>query len=154
MLFSMDILKKLCIANSHPGLLIRVLLRMPPSEVAIRSQTSLESLVPTLCIIFGQFGFHCLRLGCFTVRLQEWFSAGLSALVRRQYHYHCLIFRAVAFHHCAGMAECHATTTPVDTHAKLSATACASVSDPSDYRSIVGALQYLTLTRPDLSYAV
>jgi hypothetical protein len=54
----------------------------------------------------------------------------------------------------AGMAECHATTTPVDTHAKLSATVGASVSDPSDYHSIVGALQYLTLTRPDLSYAV
>jgi hypothetical protein len=53
-----------------------------------------------------------------------------------------------------GMAECHATTTPIDTRAKLSATAGALVSDPSDYRSIVGALQYLTLTRPDLSYAV
>jgi hypothetical protein len=52
------------------------------------------------------------------------------------------------------MAECHATTTPIDTRAKLSATAGAPVSDPSDYHSIVGALQYLTLTRPDLSYAV
>jgi hypothetical protein len=52
------------------------------------------------------------------------------------------------------MAECHATTTPVDTRAKLSATAGALVGDPSDYRSIVGALQYLTLTRPDLSYVV
>jgi hypothetical protein len=55
---------------------------------------------------------------------------------------------------CAGMAKCHATTTPVDTRAKLSATAGALVSDLSDYHSIVDALQYLTLTRPDLSYAV
>ena len=55
---------------------------------------------------------------------------------------------------CAGMAECHSTTTPVDTHAKLFATAGAPVADPSAYRSLAGALQYLTLTRPDLAYAV
>jgi hypothetical protein len=56
----------------------------------------------------------------------------------------------------AGMAECHSTATPVDTQAKLSATAGdpLSSSDSSDYRSLVGALQYLTLTRPDLAYAV
>nr|XP_015639159.1 uncharacterized protein LOC107281082 [Oryza sativa Japonica Group] len=54
----------------------------------------------------------------------------------------------------AGMAECHSTSTPVDTHAKLSATDGLPVADPSAYRSIAGALQYLTLTRPDLAYAV
>jgi hypothetical protein len=54
------------------------------------------------------------------------------------------------------MAECHSTATPVDTQAKLSATAGdpLSSSDSSDYRSLVGALQYLTLTRPDLAYAI
>ncbi|XP_066358398.1 uncharacterized mitochondrial protein AtMg00810-like [Miscanthus floridulus] len=51
------------------------------------------------------------------------------------------------------MAECHSTTTPVDIHAKLSATAGAPVADPSAYRSLAGALQY-TLTRPDLAFAV
>nr|XP_051211395.1 uncharacterized mitochondrial protein AtMg00810-like [Lolium perenne] len=44
--------------------------------------------------------------------------------------------------------------TPVNTKAKLSATDGTSVSDASSYRSIVGALQYLTLTRPELQYAV
>ena len=52
------------------------------------------------------------------------------------------------------MAECHSTTTPVDTHAKLSATTGAPVAHPSTYRSLAGALQYLTLTHPDLAYAV
>ena len=28
------------------------------------------------------------------------------------------------------------------------------VSDPTDFRSLAGALQYLTFTRPDISYAV
>jgi hypothetical protein len=56
----------------------------------------------------------------------------------------------------AGTAECHSTATPVDTQAKLSASdgAPLSTSDSSDYMSLVGALQYLTLTRPDLAYAV
>jgi hypothetical protein len=44
----------------------------------------------------------------------------------------------------AGMSECHSTATPVDTQAKLSASVGAplSASDSSDYRSLVGALQY------------
>jgi len=54
----------------------------------------------------------------------------------------------------AGMAECHPTATPVDTRAKLSATDGAPVADATAYRSLAGALQYLTLTRPDLAYAV
>ena len=53
-----------------------------------------------------------------------------------------------------GMAECHSTATPVDTRAKLSATDSAPIEDATQYRSLVGALQYLTLTRPDIAYAV
>jgi hypothetical protein len=44
--------------------------------------------------------------------------------------------------------------TPVDTQPKLSATDGAPVADATQYRSLAGALQYLTLTRPDLAYAV
>ena len=44
--------------------------------------------------------------------------------------------------------------TPMDTHSKLSAADGTSVSDPTHYRSIAGALQYLTFTRPDIAYAV
>ena len=54
----------------------------------------------------------------------------------------------------AGMSDCHSTTTPVDCKSKLSASDGAPVADPSEYRSIAGALQYLTLTRPDIAYAV
>ena len=54
----------------------------------------------------------------------------------------------------AGMAECHSTATPIGTHAKLSATDGTPVADATQYRSLAGALQYLTLTRPDLAYAV
>jgi len=52
------------------------------------------------------------------------------------------------------MSECHSTMTPVDCKSKLSATDGPPVADPSEYRSIASALQYLTLTQPDLAYAV
>jgi len=56
----------------------------------------------------------------------------------------------------AGMADCKPCSTPVDTNPKLPS----SEGDPlpadvaSDYRSLAGALQYLTFTRPDIAYAV
>ena len=56
----------------------------------------------------------------------------------------------------AGMADCRPSDTPIDTAGKLSGAAGSPLSsaDASDYRSMVGALQYLTMTRPDLKYAV
>jgi len=50
--------------------------------------------------------------------------------------------------------ECHSTATHVDTRAKLSATDGDPVEDASQYRNLTGALRYLTLTRPDIAYAV
>jgi hypothetical protein len=54
----------------------------------------------------------------------------------------------------AGMVHCKPAATPIDTKAKLSSSSGAAVRDPSEYRSIAGALQYLTITRPDIAYAV
>ncbi|KAJ9547690.1 hypothetical protein OSB04_020233 [Centaurea solstitialis] len=54
----------------------------------------------------------------------------------------------------ANMSACNPTTTPVDPTSKLSATSGPPVKDPTLYRSLAGALQYLTFTRPDISYAV
>ncbi|CAN6685630.1 unnamed protein product [Malus baccata var. baccata] len=50
------------------------------------------------------------------------------------------------------MAGCKPYPTPLGTQ-KLDHTG-ALLADPKEYRSIVGALQYLTWTRPDLSFAV
>ncbi|GJR62054.1 ribonuclease H-like domain-containing protein [Tanacetum coccineum] len=52
----------------------------------------------------------------------------------------------------AGMLNCKPCRTPVDTDSKLSADG-ALISDSTLYRSLAGALQYLTFTRPDISYA-
>ena len=52
------------------------------------------------------------------------------------------------------MLDCKPCSTPVDTQAKLSEAEGDPVEDPTGYRSLAGALQYLTFTRPDISYAV
>ncbi|XP_025792185.1 uncharacterized protein LOC112873454 [Panicum hallii] len=51
------------------------------------------------------------------------------------------------------MTACKPCSTSVDTQAKLSSEG-APVADPSEYHSLVGALQYLTFTKPDIQYAV
>jgi hypothetical protein len=52
------------------------------------------------------------------------------------------------------MISCKSISTPVDSKAKLSATDGNLLSNPSNYRSLAGGLQYLTLTRPDIAYVV
>ena len=54
----------------------------------------------------------------------------------------------------AGMSNCSPCLTPVDTKSKLSASHGEPYEDPTNYRSLVGALQYLTFTRSDISYVV
>ncbi|XP_019087651.1 PREDICTED: uncharacterized protein LOC109127436 [Camelina sativa] len=52
------------------------------------------------------------------------------------------------------MMHCNSCTTLADTHTKLEAIVGPSVANPTLYRSLAGALQYLTFTRPDISFAV
>jgi hypothetical protein len=56
----------------------------------------------------------------------------------------------------AGMYHCKPVKTPLATSTKvsISASTLLDAEDSSKYRSIIGGLQYLTLTRPDISFAV
>ena len=56
----------------------------------------------------------------------------------------------------AGLQGCKPTPTPLSSSEKLSLTqgTLLTQEDSTKYISLVGALQYLTLTRPDISFAV
>ncbi|KAF5464732.1 hypothetical protein F2P56_014786 [Juglans regia] len=52
------------------------------------------------------------------------------------------------------MSNCKSVRSPMSPSTKLSAFDSTSMDDPSLYRSIVGSLQYLLFTRPDLAFSV
>ncbi|BBG99739.1 transposable element gene [Prunus dulcis] len=52
------------------------------------------------------------------------------------------------------MQDAKHISSPVASGRRLSLHDGAPLDDPSEYRSVVGALQYLTLTRPDIAFAV
>jgi hypothetical protein len=56
----------------------------------------------------------------------------------------------------ARMASCKLVPTPLSCSTKISAhvSTLLSIEDATKYRSIIGALQYLTLTRPNISFVV
>ncbi|KAM2056264.1 hypothetical protein ACFX16_029094 [Malus domestica] len=53
-----------------------------------------------------------------------------------------------------GMLECKLISTPMEPNAKMCAHEGKDLEDATMYRQLVGSLVYLTLTRPDISYAV
>jgi hypothetical protein len=53
----------------------------------------------------------------------------------------------------AGMSSCKPMSTPIDANGKLAANG-EPIDDAQTYRSLAGALQYLTVTRPDLAFVV
>lgn len=54
----------------------------------------------------------------------------------------------------ANMADCKPLPTPMVSNLKLSNTVGSAFENPSLYRSIVGSLQYVTITRPELAFPV
>jgi histone deacetylase 1/2 len=72
-------------------------------------------------------------------------ASGLSLSQKR--YIHDLLIRT-------DMLHCKPLRTPMSSTCKLSLSDGEPMEDPSSWRSVVGALQYLSLTRPDVSFAV
>lgn len=54
----------------------------------------------------------------------------------------------------AGMEHCKSSPTPAKPHTQLLVAEGTPLPDPTLYRTLVGALQYLTFTRPDIAHSV
>ena len=52
------------------------------------------------------------------------------------------------------MCDCKPCSMPVDAQAKLSEDDGPPVADVTSYRNLIGALQYITFSRPDIAYTV
>lgn len=72
-------------------------------------------------------------------------NKGGLAMTQRKY--------ALELLHTAGILDENPSNTPFDPHEKLNATDGEPLKDTTLYRTLVGKLIYLTITRPDLSYA-
>ena len=56
--------------------------------------------------------------------------------------------------HKHNMSDAKGVHSPLSTMEKLCLNDGSSLTNPSQYRQVIGSLQYLSLTRPDISYAV
>ncbi|GKC36739.1 ribonuclease H-like domain-containing protein [Tanacetum coccineum] len=91
--------------------------------------------------------FSMTDLGSLNYFLGVFVTRNTSGMFQSQQKYATEVFER------AGMLTCNACHTPVDTDSKL-VVAGDPISDPTLYRSLTGDLQYLTFTRPDISYVV
>lgn len=52
------------------------------------------------------------------------------------------------------MLDCKSATTPFSSRSQLSNQDATPFSDPTEFHHLLGALQYLTLTHPDIAFMV
>lgn len=56
--------------------------------------------------------------------------------------------------HKADMSNAKPVSTPMESNSAFTLLSGTPLSDATEYRTLVGSLQYLSLTRPDISYSV
>ncbi|GJX11376.1 ribonuclease H-like domain-containing protein [Tanacetum coccineum] len=127
----------------HQGSDIAYLLLYVDDIVLTASSTALLQRIITL--LHGEFAMT--DLGSLNYFLGIFAQRSKSGLFLSQSKFAAEILER------AHMQHCNPWKTPVDIESKLGSDGD-PISDPTLYRSLAGALQYLTFTRPDISYAV
>uniref|UniRef100_A0ACD5TNX4 Uncharacterized protein n=1 Tax=Avena sativa TaxID=4498 RepID=A0ACD5TNX4_AVESA len=127
------------------GVTMYMLVYVDDIVIVSSSSSALDSLLHQLSSTFPvkDLGSLSYFLGIEVIR-----NPGGISLTQKKY--------AVDLLERTNMANCKSVSTPMCTHDKLSCESGHKLNEDEafTYRSTVGALQYLTLTRPDLSFAV
>ena len=127
------------------GVTVFVLIYVDDIIVASSTQRATEALLQNL-----KEAFALKDLGDLHYFLGIEVSKVRDGILLTQEKYASDILRRV------GMTDCKPVAAPLSVSEKLSAHEGSPLGpdDATNYRSVVGALQYLTLTRPDISFAV
>ena len=130
---------------SQKGVHIYMLVYVDDIFIVGSTPEAVDGLVRSLS---AQFPIKDLGTLEYFLGLEASYNSGGMTLTQRKY--------ALDLLHRVSMENCRATSTPLaagDRLARESGTPF-DADDSFRYRSVVGGLQYLTLTRPDLSFAV
>ena len=127
----------------HNGIVLYLLLYVDDIILTGNDSAAISTLITQLASNFELKDLGPLR---YFLGLQiEYTTSGL--FVHQRKYLTDLLSR---FH----MMDCKAASTPFVSQHKPSGSSATSLHDPTHFRSMVGALQYATFTRPDIQFAV
>lgn len=129
----------------HGGVTIYMLVYVDDIVIVSSSASALDHL---LCQLSATFPVKDLGSLHYFLGIEVLRNSGGMILSQQKY--------ALDLLQRTNMGNCKAVSTPMCTHEKLTRESgdCLNEEESFQYRGTVGALQYLTLTRPDLSFAV
>jgi hypothetical protein len=128
---------------SHGSITVYLLLYVDDIIITGNSSTAVSNIISQLSTAFELKDLGPLR---YFLGLQIDYKKGGFFVHQRKYLTDLL--------HKFTMTDCKAASTPIATTPILTSTTTDLLSDPTPYQSLVGALQYATFTRPDITFAV
>uniref|UniRef100_A0A2N9HWY9 Reverse transcriptase Ty1/copia-type domain-containing protein n=1 Tax=Fagus sylvatica TaxID=28930 RepID=A0A2N9HWY9_FAGSY len=128
---------------SHKSVTIYLLLYVDDIIITGNNSSAVSNIISQLSAVFELKDLGPLR---YFLGLQIDYKKGGFFVHQRKYLTDLL--------HKFTLTDCKAASTPIATTPLLTSTSTELLSDPTPYRSLVGALQYATFTRPDITFAV
>lgn len=129
---------------AHNGCCIYTLVYVDDIIITGSSPTAVQSVIDRLTTVFALKQFEALD---YFLGIEVKATSNGCLLLTQTKYLKEILSRA-------GMDNAKGISTPLPAKLKLSKHGADYMADPSLYRSIVGALQYATITRPEIGYAV